>query len=259
MSNFVSVAEAREASGMRLIVAEGVPGPWAEGIRGVLDYKSIPYIRGRFEMAGPHDDLIAWSAQASVPVIAWEDEFPRSAWVDQIFLAERVQATPSVIPDTIEDRMRMFGLLAEICTPGGFGWCRRLMLVHNGLTAPGWPAETRPFFENFGAKYGYTPAAAEAAGPRVVEILKALDGCLAAQEARGSRYFIGDAPTALDIYWAGFSHLIEPLPASLCPMIEDFRPMYVNTDNAVAAAATQRLMDHREFIYREHLGLPMAL
>ena len=62
MANYVSIEEARDARGMRLIVAEGVPGPWAEGIRGVLDYKSIPYTRGRFEVGGDHSALIAWTA-----------------------------------------------------------------------------------------------------------------------------------------------------------------------------------------------------
>ena len=127
-------------------------GPWAEGIRGVLDYKGIPYTRGRFEIGSDHADLIDWTAQASVPVIAWQDEFPRSAWIEQIFLAERVQPEPAVIPAAIEDRMRMFGLLAEICMPNGFGWCRRLMLVHDGLSSPGLPDESRAFFESFGAK-----------------------------------------------------------------------------------------------------------
>ena len=259
MAEFVSIAEARKAKGMRLIVAEGLPGPWAEGIRGVLDYKGIPYTRGRFEIGGDQSDLIAWTAQASVPVIAWEDEFPKSAWLEQIFLAERLRPEPSVIPQDMPDRVRMFGLLAEICAPNGFNWCRRLMLIHNGLNAPGMPAESRAFFEGFGAKYGYTPEAAELAPARVVEILNALDACLAEQQANGKHYFVGDQLSALDIYWAGVSHLIEPLPAPDCPMLDDFRPMYGNTDASVAKAATARLMTHREFIYREHLGLPMDL
>ena len=259
MANFVSIDDARNAKGMRLIVAEGVPGPWAEGIRGILDYKGIPYTRGRFEIGADQSDLIAWTAQASVPVIAWEDELPKSAWLDQIFLAERIQPEPAVIPTDMQDRMRMFGLLAEICAPNGFNWCRRLMIVHNGLNTPGLPPESRAFFESFGAKYGYTPEAASVAPARVIEILNALDACLAEQQSRGERYFIGNQLSALDIYWAGVSHLIDPLPASQCPMLEDFRPMYRNTDSSVGAAATERLMTHREFIYSEHLGLPMDL
>jgi glutathione S-transferase len=256
MAEFVTIKEARAASGMRLIVAEGVPGPWAEGIRGVLSVKNISALRGRFEMGADQSDLIEWSAQASVPVIAWNEELPKSNWLDQIFLAERVEPEPSVVPDNIDDRMTMFGLLSEICAPGGFGWCRRLMLVHMGLNNPDLSPDDRAFFEAFGQKYGYSPAAAEAAPGRVVQILNALSEQL---ENSGGTYFVGGKLSALDIYWAGFSHLIEPLPAEQCPMLEDFRPMYMNFDPGVAAAAKPILMDHREFIYREHLGLPMDL
>lgn len=259
MAEFMSIAEARTAPGMRLVVAEKLPGPWAEGIRGVLDVKKIPYRRARFDLASDHSELIAWSAQASVPVIAWNNEFPRANWMEQIFLAERIQPQPSVIPQAMPDRMLMFGLCAEICTPGGFGWSRRLMLVDDGLRNPDLPAENRAFLEGFGAKYGYSPEAAATAPARVVEILHALDAQLSRQQAAGKQYFIGDALSALDIYWAGFSHLIEPLPPELCPMLDEFRPLYCNTHPDVAAAATPALMVHREFVYREHLGLPMDL
>lgn len=259
MTEFVSIPKARAAAGMRLIIAEGLPGPWAEGIRGVLDYKKIPYIRGRFDLASDHADLIEWTAQASVPVIAYNDEFPKSAWLEQIFLAERVQPEPSVIPAALDDRTTMFGLLAEICAPNGFGWCRRLMLVHDGLNNPATPEETKTFLANFGSKYGYSAAAGETAAARVVEILNALHRQLESERDLGHRYFVGEQLSALDIYWAGFSHLIEPLPPEDCPMIPDFRPMYSNTNASVAAAATSLLMEHRTFIYREHLGLPMDL
>jgi len=259
MAEYVTIAEARDHDGMRLIVAEKIPGPWAEGIRGVLDVKKIPYVRGRFDLNDDHADLIAWTAQSSVPVIAWNDEFPRSNWLEQIYLAERVAPETAVIPSDPEQRMRMIGLLNEICAPHGFGWCRRLMLVHMGLSNPDLPDENKAFFAGFGAKYGYSPAAAEAAPARVVGVLQALDAQLEAEQAKGSRYFIGGQLSALDIYWAGFSHLIEPLPPEDCPMLDDFRPMYMNFDPAVATAATERLMAHREFIYRDHLGLPMDL
>ena len=39
MAEYVSVAEARKQSGMRMVLAQGIPGPWAEGIRGILDVK----------------------------------------------------------------------------------------------------------------------------------------------------------------------------------------------------------------------------
>ena len=159
MAEYVTIPEARTTSGMRLIVAEKLPGPWAEGIRGLLEVKKIPYIRGRFDMNSDHADLIDWTAQSSVPVIAWNGEQPKSNWIDQTFLAERIQSTPSVIPENIDDRVSMFGLLSELCAPLGFVWSRRLMLVHMGLNNPDLPAENKAFFQGFGLKYGYSPAA----------------------------------------------------------------------------------------------------
>ena len=259
MAEYVSVAEARKQSGMRMVLGQGIPGPWAEGIRGILDVKKIPYTRGLFEIGSDHADLIAWPAQASAPAIAWNDELPKSNWAEQLYLAERIQPEPALIPANQADRIKMFGYASELCGMHGFGWSRRLMMVHQGLSTPDLPEEQRAFFQAFGAKYGYSPEAAEAAPARVIEILNALSSLLEEQQAQGSRYFIGKTLSALDIYWAGFSHLIEPLPPDECPMLEDFRPLYQNHHPDVAAAATPTLMDHRHYIYAEHLGLPMDL
>jgi hypothetical protein len=63
----------------------------------------------------------------------------------------------------------------------------------------------------------------------------------------------------LDIYWATFAALIKPLPPELCPIPEQLRAFFTNTDPVVAAAATPGLLEHRDFIYREYLQLPMDL
>ncbi|MEM7542532.1 MAG: hypothetical protein AAF384_13260, partial [Pseudomonadota bacterium] len=251
--------EAREMNGMRLIVAEGLPGPWAEGIKGILDVKKIPYVCGRFEVGGDHSTLIDWSAQASVPVIAYNDEHPKSNWAEQLYLAERIAPEPRLIPADVTERREMFGLCNELCAMHGFAWNRRLLLVDMGLNNPDLGDDDRAFFQGFGAKYGYSPEAAKAAKPKVVEVLNLLTNTLKAQQARGKSYFIGDHLTALDIYWSGMSHLIEPIAEDKNPMIPDFRPMYQNYDPDIAAAAADTLMPHRDFIYEEHLGLPMDL
>jgi glutathione S-transferase len=259
MAEYVSVEEAKSMSGMRVVCAPGVPGPWAEAIKGILDVKKIPYARARFEIGGDHAALIAWTAQASAPAIAWNDEFPKSNWAEQLYLAERIRPDPPLVPRGQRDRILMFGLSNEICGMYGFGWSRRLMLVHQLLSTPGVPEESRALAAVLGAKYGYSPQAAAAAPARVVEVLDALNDQLESQAAKGSRYFIGAELSALDIYWAAFSQLIEPLAPDLCPMIEGFRPLYKCHDASVNAAATPRLMEHRDFIYREHLVLPVDL
>ena len=79
------------------------------------------------------------------------------------------------------------------------------------------------------------------------------------QKAKGSPYFIGDSLTALDIYWAAFATLITPLPEEICPMGDMNRFMYTNTDATVQAAVNPLLMEHRDFMYKEHLELPVQL
>ncbi len=259
MGNFVSIEEAIRQSGMRLICVQGLPGAWGEAVKGILDVKRIPYTKGLFVPGADQSELIAWSAQSSAPVLAWNDEFPRSNWAEQLYLAERVEPTPRLIPEAVEERVRMFGFCNEICGENGLGWSRRLMIVHQMLSTPGISEESAASSRALGAKYGYSADAAQAAPARVAAILDGLSELLESSRASGNRYFIGRSLTALDIYWATFSHLIDPLPPDQCPMIEAARPMYRNTHPGVAAATRPSLMEHREFVYREHLGLPMDL
>lgn len=259
MAKFFNIEEAREQSGMRLICGRGVPGPWAEAAKGIMDVKNVPYTRGEFVIGADHTALIAWTAQASVPVLAWNDEFPKSNWAEQLYLAERIAPEPQLIPADAAERRRLFGYANEICGMHGLGWSRRLVLIHDGLSNPDLPQENRAFLEAFGAKYGYSPQTGETASARVAGILGELCALLESQREQGSRYMIGDRLSALDIYWAGFSHLFELMPPDLCPMLDEFRPLY-QTDNPQVRAATKPiLIEHRDFIYREHLVLPMDL
>jgi hypothetical protein len=47
------------------------------------------------------------------PVVVWNDEPPRSTWIQQLYLAERLQPTPALIPESIDERMAMFGYCNE--------------------------------------------------------------------------------------------------------------------------------------------------
>jgi hypothetical protein len=89
--------------------------------------------------------------------------------------------------------------------------------------------------------------------------LRLLDSRLDSQHKSGSRFLIGDRLSALDIYWAAFAALIQPLPDDLCRMSPGFRRMYTCTDPAVAGEASPQLLAHRDFIYHEFLELPVDL
>ena len=259
MGEFVEVAQARTLSGLRLVLSLGVPGPWSEAAKGILYVKKIPYVRVRQEIGGANTELTEWTAQATAPVAVWNDEPPRSTWIEQLLLAERLEPTPALIPDNIEDRMLMFGYCNELCGEHGYGWSKRLMLLNPILTNADAEESARAFASHLGNKYGYERAEAEAAPARVAEILKTLSTRLEQQHKNGSKFFIGDQLSALDIYWSTFAALIQPLPHELCPMPGAFRTMYTNTDPVVQAAVNPILLGHRDFIYHEYLELPIDL
>jgi len=259
MAAYMSVEQARPLSGLRLVLSPGVPGPWSEAAKGILYVKKIPYVRVRQEIGGENRALQEWTAQTTAPVAAWNDEPPRSTWIQQLFLAERLQPNPPLIPASIEDRVLMFGYCNELCGEHGFGWSKRLMLIHPTLTNSQVDDKSRAFAGYLGGKYGYNPTEAEAAPARCAEILRLLGNRLEQQRGKGSKFFIGTQLSALDIYWAAFAALIQPLPHELCPMPQPFRKLYTNTDPTIQAAVTPLLMEHRDFIYRQYLELPIDL
>jgi glutathione S-transferase len=258
MAEYVDVEQAVAISGLRVVLPPGIPGPWAEAVKGILHVKKIPFTRVRHDR-GNYAPLVRWTAQSSAPVMVYNDERPRSAWSDQLFLAERLQPNPSLVPLNIEERIVMFGLSNELCGENGFGWSRRLMLIHAAVTDSNAADEARKGMLTFGSKYGYSPAIAAAAPARVAQIVERLGERLESQRSRGARFLIGERLSALDIYWAVFAALIEPLPENLCPMPSELRRRYTCEDPVVRAAITPQLLAHRDFIYHEYLELPVDL
>lgn len=268
--DYASIAAAREMSGLRLVLGQyTIPGPWREACKGLFHVKGLAYQRvvtadaGKSDLAlgmdGSQSELIAWTGQPSAPVAIWNDERPRSSWTDQLNLAERLNPDPPLIPSSIADRILMFGLINELAGEKGMAWEKRLLLVHGPLSslAPG--AEGRAFFEHLGAKYGYSPAAAAAAARRVVDILNTFDAQLASQKRAGHDYLVGARFSAVDIYWATFCGLLDPMPPARCPMATSFRGGAYGNDNPdVAHALTPALLAHRDKVYERHLELPIA-
>lgn len=266
---YLSINEARQRAGLRLVLgAYTVPGPWREACKGLFDVKGLAYASVRTANAGASDldvgmdgtqsELYAWTAQASAPVAIWNEERPRASWLDQINLAERLAPEPRLVPRDIAERMHLFGFINELAGENGFGWSKRLQLIHEALSAMSPQDEGYAFWKTLGDKYLYTPALGMAAKARVIEVLNLLAAQLTAQHLRGRRYLIGEQLSALDIYFSTFYALIEPLPPELCPMASSYRPAYTNQDADIAVAATPALAAHRDFIYAEHLVLPIV-
>jgi glutathione S-transferase len=255
VQDWITLEEARNRPGLRLVLTAGVPGPWGESAKNLLHAKGLDYARAPQIPGESEDALRAWTAQTSAPILVYEDERPRSSWVEILYQVERLGPEPRLIPEDPEDRVRMLGLCHEVCGDQGFGWQRRLMLLHPMLSSGAGTGVP----ELLGAKYGYSPETGAAAPQRSAEILRTLSRQLLAQREAGRSYFVGEQLTALDLYWAAFAAMIEPLPAEQCAMPGGLRAAYTLVDPEVRKAADPVLLEHRDAIYRNHLELPLDL
>jgi len=250
---YVSLQDAIRAPGLRLVTLRGLPSPWSQAAKTFFELKQIPFVIAPQLPGEPNEDLVEWSGQASAPVVAWQDEPPRHHWLDILFLAERLAPEPVLLPADAGARAQLIGLSHELCGELGIGWCRRLMMFKPAFEE-GNPPEP---IARMAARYRYDAAQAEAAPTRIADVLRLFSDQLRSQRGRGSRFFVGDAMTAVDIYWAAFANLIDPLPDALCPIPADWRPAFVNHDPTVADALDKSLLEHRDWICEEYFRLPM--
>lgn len=250
---YLSVEEGRQAGGLRLVLTQGVPGPWGEAAKAIMRVKGLDYLALAQEAGGDNAALRAWTGQVSAPVAAWNDEPPCTDSTDILFLAERLAPSPRLIPEDVAERARMFGITREIIGRQGLGWMRRVMLMAPLVGA----RDVAPGLRAMAQRYGCHLDSADAAEREVVRILEFLAGVLATQGERGSRYLVGNALSAADLYWATFSVMLQPLPEIDCPMPEHLRAAYAVTTPAIDAALAPALIAHRDFIFHEHIGLPL--
>ena len=265
MVNYISIQEARATSGLRVVLAAGSISPWSEALKQILFLKRVPFAWVTPTMPGPDPELQAWTAQTSMPVAVWNDERPRSSWMEQLFLAERLGAQPALIPDSIDDRITMLGLINEVAGENGLSWCKRLIMLHQRITDDtGAPIvhhrfKDREGFVNYarylGSKYGYDAQAVARAPERVTNILARLHAQLQDRREAGSKYLVGRQLSALDVYWASFSLTLSPSPPEWTPTMSPAQRAGIKPDRQMERFA--ELIEHRNFIYTEHLKLPI--
>jgi glutathione S-transferase len=136
----------------------------------------------------------------------------------------------------------------------GLGWCRRVAGVHDSLESDGEAGFPKAVAGYLGSKYGYRGDNGPECRRRAIDVLKLL-----ARRLNGRRYYLGDALTALDIYSAAFMGILAPLDPEKCPMPDMLRKAFESKDPETAKALDPTLLEHRDFIYREHLELPIEL
>jgi glutathione S-transferase len=253
--SYVSVDEAVQRRGLRMVVVGGVPSPWGEAAKGFFHMKGIDWAAVR--LAYDDDELKEWAGQRSGPVVVYEKERPRSGWAEILLLAERLAPSPALLPKDSVERALAFGLAHEICGEEGLAWSRRLQLVHAGLRGEGGFPE--PVAKYLAKKYGYRAEAAAAYGPRVVELLRMLAARLRSQRTAGSDYYVGDSATAVDVYSATCMAMFAPLPREQCEMDPFTRGAFETLDGETRTALDPILLEHRDRVYARHLVLPLSL
>lgn len=246
--HYISLKEARNSNGLRLILCAGTPGVWGEAVKALFHVKGIDYLAVAMKPGFENPELEKWTAQSSAPAIVTADDKVLTHWEQFVWLAEELKPEPALIPESLEQRTAMFGLLREIAGVDGLGWQRRLQSVH----ASGGP-DAAEALQRLAAKYGYSDSAVQQAASRLSAILELLANQLRGQAAKGSRFYIGDSLTALDLYSAIFiGVMIRPLPANKIPMPEGMRWAFTEA-TAGTEQADDILFEHRERIFAEFL------
>ena len=222
--------------------------------RAIFDHHGVAYTAVEQTGAGANEDLRDWTRHRNAPVAVFNDEPPRTGWLDILNLAERLGAGPSLIPTERDTRMAMIGHINELIGEHGLIWQMRLLML--GLGGPERAAKEaarNPMY----ADYGYTETARDEAPARIAGILDRFTRHAAGQQKRGSPYLFGDRLSAADLYWAYFSLIFATLPDALCPMPEPLRKSYDYSSAAIGGCA-ELLINQRDFIFEQHLELPMT-
>jgi hypothetical protein len=255
MLQYRSFQEILDHPGLRVVLVRGVPSPWGQAAKTIFEVKGLEYVAAPWVAGEANEEIVKWGGEASAPLVAWAHEKPINRWIDILYLGERLAPKPSLIPRDAMQRALMIGLSHEICGAHGIGWNRRLQLFAPMLAS----ANPPPQIARMGGKYGQNEADLRAAAERIAGSLKALGAQLETQYACGKHFFIGDALSALDIYWTSFANLLDPLPPEQCPMPESYRPGFTVKDPVVKDALTPLLLEHRSRIFRDYFRNPMEL
>src|SRR5688572_30135296 len=100
---YVSVEDAIQRRGLRMVVVSNVPSPWGEAAKNIFHIKGIDWVAVR--LTYDSEPLKEWmGGLRNGPVAVYDDERPRAGWADILLLAERLAPTPSLLPADAADR-----------------------------------------------------------------------------------------------------------------------------------------------------------
>ena len=257
-TEFITLEESESMEkGTRVTFVPGVQAMFSEALKNLCYVKKVPVTRVLHPIMGVDKKtgvdrqakLYELTSQTSLPTMFYDDERPRNVWIEQLALAERIgtKDSPKLIPDNFELRVDMFGLCAIILGEDGLTWNMRILI-------------DTPLAQ----KYGYSEEASSSAPEKISEVITLIDKRLEAQEKQGSRYLVGDALTAVDIYWATMSMTILPVPLEIMPKTKQNQGMLMyfaaNSEiPEIANALTERIKDHQQYILTTYCETPAIL
>lgn len=253
--DYLEPEQGRDLEGMRLALTRDVPAPYSMSARAIFDHHKIDFHAIAQKGGGTNDSLVEWTRHRNAPIALYNDESPRTGWLDILNLAERLGKGPSLVPDNIDDRMTMMALTNELIGENGLVWQMRILML--GLGGPeraAKEASRNPMYQD----YGYSEEAKAGATERAQSILLKVSNQLSQQyEEDESAFFVSSHLTALDIYWVYFSQLINTLPEETCPTPGYLRKSY-DAAGAILGGCDPLLISHRDRILENHLACPMT-
>jgi glutathione S-transferase len=255
---YVDVATARSATGVRIVVSGLVPSAWSEATKGLFRIANVPVLAVRRMRDAA--EVTAWTGIDNVPVVFHAAEPARTNWSAITTLAARLAGPDVVIPEEPGARAETMGLLHEIAGEDGIGWNARLAMIDTSLASDGKRGFPLPVAHYLARRYGHSRDAATRARVRIERQLHALRDRLRAQQALGHAYLGGPRVSALDIYLATFLTPLAPITPEDCPQLEPgLRQGFAAAHEAFGALVPDELWAHRTRVIREHLAWPMTL
>jgi glutathione S-transferase len=255
---FVDVATARSAPGVRIVVSGLVPSPWSEAAKGLFRIANIPVVAVRRTRDAA--EVTAWTGIDNVPVVLHGVEPARTGWAAITTLAARLAGPDVVIPEELGARIDAMGLLHEIAGEDGIGWNARLAMIDAALTSDGQRGFPAPVAHYLAKRYGHSAEAAARGRVRIERQLHALHDRLRARHAAGHAYLGGPRVSALDVYLATFLTPLAKITEADCPQLEPaLRQAFGTAHEAFGALVPDELWAHRTMMFERHLAWPIAL
>ncbi len=249
--HYIELSNVANTPGLKLVLTKGMPGPWGELIKAILAVKNVSYTAVAQYPGRSDAELNALSGQTSAPVLLSEGVCI-SDLKEIILTIEKNYPSPMLLPANKLELAAVWELIDLITGSDGFAWNRRLMMF-TPLMQLDPPIE---MIKNLALKYGYSEVGAQSAPQKVLQVLGRIGSLLNKQAKRGKLYIVGNNLTVLDIAWAVFCSMLLPLPEAVNAMPPGMRDSYtLNSDLMIDVDSI--LIEHRDYIYKNHLTLPL--